>query len=316
MHYEAQEAPLPATTAAVAVITPCLNEESTLAALVSSIAEQSHPPSRWIIVDDGSTDGSVDLARSLTAGLPWAEVIALSADSNGDRNFSKKARAVNTGYERMQQDGVTPDFIACVDADVELPSDFFEVAVQKFDDDSELGVTGGRFLHPVNGELKVRKEHDAHVPGPAQVFRRETFDAIGGYLELRHGGIDTVANYLARREGWTTSTFDDLTFTHARQMGTGGGRSLMRAAYQLGQQDWDLGTLPEFEALKVVKDLREEPIVIGSLLRAVGYLISVVRRRDRSTPPDVQSFIRAEQRARLEELLPSWFPLRPDKERF
>ncbi|MEE9416232.1 MAG: glycosyltransferase family 2 protein [Acidimicrobiales bacterium] len=291
-----------ATAPTIALVTPCHNEHDNLDALVASIDEQDLAPVRWIIVDDGSSDDTFARAQKLTGHLRWVEVHRRSGDTR-KRSFESKARAVNAAAGHLK--GVEFSYLACIDADVVLPPDFLSVAVSKFESDLSLGITGGRFVHPVKGQLRERREPQSHVPGPAQVFRRKVFDEIGGYLELQHGGIDTVANYTARHHGWKTSTFPDLTFHHTRQLGTGGGRSLLRAAFHLGQQDWDLGNLGLFELLKVAKDVREQPILLGAVVRLAGYCESALRRGDRSTPPLVRDFIRAEQRQRLRAAVPN-----------
>lgn len=280
----------------IVVVTPCHNEENNLQALVNSLEMQALLPVAWVIVDDGSSDDTANRAEMLTEHIGWASVIR--RPNNGlKRSFESKARAVN---EAVQSLGVMSfAYVACVDADVMLPNSFLKSAVTRFESDPRLGVTGGRFVHPVNGQLRERKEPQSHVPGPAQVFRRETFEQVGGYQELRHGGIDTVANYMARERGWTTSTFPELSFNHTRQVGTGGGRTLRRAAFHLGQQDWDLGNLVPFELLKITKDVFERPRLIGAMCRAAGYCWEGMRRSEQSTPESVRSFIRGEQRDRI-----------------
>ena len=108
------------------------------------------------------------------------------------RTFAKKARAVNYGFSTVR--ATDAGVLGCLDADVALPEEFLARSADRFLASPRLGVTGGRFRHPVNGEMAVREEHHAHVPGPAQLFRWEAFAEMDGYLELRHGGIDTMAN--------------------------------------------------------------------------------------------------------------------------
>ncbi|WP_298342382.1 glycosyltransferase family A protein [Ferrimicrobium sp.] len=56
----------------ISVIVTCYNAHATLAAALTSVAVQSYPPSEIIIVDDGSTDDSVAIARSV---MPAATII-------------------------------------------------------------------------------------------------------------------------------------------------------------------------------------------------------------------------------------------------
>ena len=61
-------------------------------------------------------------------------------------------------------------------------------------DDASLGVTGGMYHEVENGRsLLAGRAYGDHVPGPAQVFRREVFDQVEGYQPWEFGGDDVVS---------------------------------------------------------------------------------------------------------------------------
>ena len=68
-----------------------------------------------------------------------------------------------------------------------------------------------------------------HVNGQCQLFRRECFEEIGGYVPIKGGGIDWVAVTTARMKGWKTRSFDERVFHHHRKMGTAGTQRARRA---------------------------------------------------------------------------------------
>lgn len=65
---------------AVSVVTPVWNAQATLAATVASVAAQSLPDWEMWLVDDGSTDGSLTLAKTLAARDPRLRVLSLGAN--------------------------------------------------------------------------------------------------------------------------------------------------------------------------------------------------------------------------------------------
>src|ERR671911_1494972 len=65
-----------ATPMRYAVVTPVRNELSNLRRVSASLAGQSVRPACWVIVDTGSTDGTVDLARSLAGEHAWIEFLS------------------------------------------------------------------------------------------------------------------------------------------------------------------------------------------------------------------------------------------------
>src|SRR3982074_539679 len=61
------------------VVTPARNEASNLAALAACLVAQTMPPESWIIVDDGSMDGTSESAQELARNHAWATVLTLPA---------------------------------------------------------------------------------------------------------------------------------------------------------------------------------------------------------------------------------------------
>ena len=282
----------------LAAVTPAFNEADRLPELCASVGRQTLLPVCWIIVDDGSTDGTRDRAIEATASLDFVTVV--SREEHEERSFASKVGAFQYGVSQL--DGVSYDHLACFDADVILPDRYVEEIVRGLDLDPELGVTGGLYRHPVGKRLVVDRPPMNQVPGPAQVFRRTAFEDIGGYHGMPYGGEDALANVAARMHGWTTRCRPDLVVDHNRRMGTGGDQHPVRAEYDKGRQDYDMGSHPLFEVGKLMKRLTWPPYVVGGLARALGYLRGVLGRT-RTAPDDVVRFWRDEQLGRIRALL-------------
>ena len=87
-----------------ALITPAWNEETHLDDVIRSVTGQTVLPVRWIIVSDGSTDRTDEIAQSYALRFPWIRLLRL--ERSPVRHFAGKAHAVNAGYESLEVDGL------------------------------------------------------------------------------------------------------------------------------------------------------------------------------------------------------------------
>ncbi len=113
-----------------------------------------------------------------------------------------------------------------------------------------------------------------HVSGACQVFRRECFEAIGGYTPVKGGSIDHIAVISARMKGWKTRTFTEKSCLHHRTMGTAG-RSLLQSRFKLGLKDYSMGNHPIWEFFRATRQMTLPPVLTGGLALAAGYLWGV-----------------------------------------
>ncbi len=275
------------------VVTPAHNEQATLRALADSIVEQTVWPDLWVIVDDRSRDNTSLVAQEIAAEIPFAVMINRTDRGDTERHFAGKVGAFATGYEQFSND--EHRFVACVDADVILPDHYFERVLKEFEARPTLGVTGGVYIDPLG---RVGRHGGGSVPGPAQVFRRLAYDQIGGFRPLPRGGEDALACAYARKYGWVSEALEDLQFRHLRSQGTGGGQSKLRAAFDHGRQDWDVGMDPLFEVVRMIPRIFQKPYGVAVLSRLAGYAYGAIKRT-RQVDTDIMKFSRREQRQRL-----------------
>ncbi len=287
------------TVTQLIAITPACNEAERLGVLAGSLASQTCRPARWVVVTNGCTDDTEAVAERLAVEYgDWVQPLHLGR--TGRRSFAAKAHAVAAGIESAQSPSVK--FVACIDADVVLPIDYFERVIEAMRETPDLGIAGGVYREPVGRRGRIGGHRGGHVPGPAQVMRMEVYNAIGGYRPLRFGGLDAVACFSARQAGWRTGVIEGLEYDHSRVMGTGGGVSRVKAEYLKGRQDRALGSAVSFEVPKVVRRLASSPFVIGGVARGAGYIRGAFDG-DRELEPELVAFIRSEQRERVRSLL-------------
>lgn len=276
------------------LITPARNEEAYLEKTIRSVIAQTVLPLRWIIVDDGSTDGTEEIARKYCSRFDWMELVRMP--DRCDRDFAGKVHCFRAGYRLIEN--LEFNIIGNLDADLSFESDYFEYLLAQFSENPELGVTGTPFVEDSSYSYDYRYTNIEHVSGACQLFRRECFESIGGYMPIKEGGVDWVAVTTARMRGWKTRTFTDKYLFHHRKMGTGKTGPLA-ARFSLGRQDYYLGNHPLWQVFRMFYHMKYKPYLIGGLSLYAGYAAAGLQRRKRPVPQELVAFIRREQIERL-----------------
>jgi len=277
------------------LITAARDEEAYIEDLLSSVMAQTLQPLRWLIMSDGSTDRTDEIVRGYAAECPFIELVRVTPDEH--RSFGSKARAINEAHRRLQD--MTWEYLGILDADVSFESNYYEQLLPKFEKDPRLGIGGGYVMDTSrNGFKGHTMSVNWSVRGPVQMFRRACFQDIGGYLPLPHGGIDCVAEIMARMHGWNVRTFPELTAFHHRTTGTET-QGYMRARFKLGLQNYATGYHPLFMLARTFARVAERPYMAGAAALLAGYVSGALRREPRQVPPDVVRFLRREQMKRL-----------------
>ena len=291
-----------ATALSYVLVTPARNEEAFIDNTIRSVAAQTRRPLRWIIVSDGSTDGTDDIVRSHAAHHPWIKLVRMP--ERRDRQFAAKANAFNAGCERLGH--LQFDLIGNLDADITFASDYFEFLLGRFAEDPELGVAGTPFVEDPDRPDRHTYAHDGsnlnHVSGACQIFRRNCFEAVGGYVPIKGGAIDWIAVTTARMKGWKTRTFVERVCYHHRKIGTGHGNPLT-ARFHYGRKAYYVGGHPAWELVRGIFQMRSSPIVVGGLCFMAGYVWAGIARTPRPVSDELMAFHRKEQLTRLKHLL-------------
>jgi glycosyltransferase involved in cell wall biosynthesis len=253
-------------------------------------------PERWVIVDDGSTDRTAEIVQSYTTRFPWIELV--QRPPRVDRSFAGKVHAFNLGLERVSS--VPFEVIGNLDADLSFAPDYLEFLMQKFSEDVRLGVAGTPFIENGYDSAKDSFEGETHVAGGCQLFRRQCFEEIGGYIANPAGGVDWIAVTTARMRGWKTCSFPEKRFHHYRSLGTAE-RGMIASLFSYGEKDYYLGGSPVWQVFRVCYRGARHPIAGCALL--AGYLWAALRRVKRPVSPELMRFHRREQMKKLRVIL-------------
>lgn len=283
------------------LITPARNEEQFIEKTIQSMIQQTVLPIKWIIVNDGSTDGTGNIVKRYLSGHRWMEMVEVP--QREDRSFAKKVHSFNAGLERVKS--LEYEVIGNVDADISFDKDHLEFLLSKFKDDATLGVVGTVFRE----EGGYSSENDSfeghtHVSGQCQLFRRECFRDIGGYVPHKAGGIDWIAVATARMRGWKTRSFREKWFFHHRHLGTAE-RGVIASLFSYGEKDYYLGGHPVWEIFRVAYRMTKNPYLIGGLVLGLGYIWAFLSRVERPVSDELMKFHRNEQLLKLKTILKS-----------
>jgi glycosyltransferase involved in cell wall biosynthesis len=277
------------------LVTPARNEAKFIERTLRSVVEQTRRPMRWIVVSDGSTDGTDEIVQRYADRHAWIELLRL--DRPDGRDFARKARAFNAGSERLRR--VAYDIIGNLDADLSFDDEYLAFLVDRFGEMPALGVAGTPFLEG-GAYYDYQFTSIAHVSGGCQLFRKECFAELGGYVPIERGGIDWIAVTTARMNGWQTRTFVEKVCVHHRQMGRAG--STWRIWFRRGEQDYRLGGHPLWQVARSVYQAKSRPYGVRGLMLLSGYAYASIKRTQRPISNALLRFHRAEQLARLKRV--------------
>jgi glycosyltransferase involved in cell wall biosynthesis len=288
------------------LISSARNEAAFIQMTLDSMVAQTQLPERWVIVDDGSTDRTAEIVEPYIKRYPW--LMLVRNPRRESRNFAAKANAVNGALAKIQD--LDFDVVGNLDADTSFGPDYMEFLMRKLAGDPKLGVVGTPFTQD-GGYDSTRDsfEGENYVAGPIQLFRRECWNDIGGYIANPAGGVDWIAVMMARMKGWGVRSFDDKRYHHHRSMGTAG-RTDFAAMFSYGEKDYYLGNALVWQLFRVTYRAVKKPYVAGGFALFSGYCWAALRRTKRPISPELVRFHRADQMRKLGAILQSAFKLR------
>ena len=275
------------------LITPARNEATFIEQTIQSVIRQTILPIKWVIVSDGSTDGTDDIVKKYTVEHRWIELARMP--ERRERHFAGKAHAFNRGYEIVR--ALHYEVIGNLDADISFEEDYLSFILGKFGENPRLGVGGTPFREEAQ-QYDYRFTSTEHVSGACQLFRRECFEAIGGYRPLKAGGVDLAAVISARMQGWETRTFTERTCVHHKKTQDVVNKSI-KDTVRSGYHDYLMGTHPLWQISRSVYQMSRRPVLVGGAALLGGYLWAMATRAERIVPQELIAFRGKEQMARL-----------------
>lgn len=271
--------------ASYCIISPVRDEIRYARRTLDSVVAQTVPPDLWVIVDDGSTDGTSELLQDYAARYPFIQIV--TRQNRGSRRVG--GGVVEAFYEGWAvAEPHRHDFLSKLDLDLDLPLGYFEGLLAIMAADPRVGTVSGKAYYPgpsnpegrFDGELISENIGDDVSLGMTKFWRRECFEQIGGLIpQVLWDGIDC---YKARMLGWKAYSTDrpDLRFIHLRPMGSSH-KGIITGRQRWGSGHWIMGSLPLFVVATSVNRMRYRPYVSGGLAMLLGYAKAAMQRTPR-----------------------------------
>lgn len=266
----------------VTVIIPVFNEELFLEKSVMSLLSQTYAPKEVVLVDDGSTDNSLAIAKTLSENFPSVSLLTSSQQSTHEPG-KKVVQAFYRGFESLR---FSWDVICKFDADILLPPNYLEKVVQAFSAQSDLGMFSGILTIEEDGVWKPESVSASnHVRGPIKAYSKKCFQSICGIQPAL--GWDTLDELLAQYNGFSVKTDQYLLVKHLRHTGKGYTSSAAKSKgavfYQLGYGFF----------LGIIASIKWSFTQRGSLLSVImGFLSAWFSNRSKLVTRSQAAFIR------------------------
>lgn len=271
------------------LVTPAKNEEQNLPEVSKSVIGQKLKPELWVIVDDGSTDGTPSILEDLQASYSWIQSIRLPPrprDITFHYSYVCK-QGFDYALEYCRENDIELEYIGLLDADTVLEKNYFGKLLIEFEKDNSLGIASGGIYYDIGGKLS-REVTTKHLPrGTGRVWRKECFLETGGYQV--EPSPDSISNIKALRRGWRLMQCTDVVQIQKRKTSAAGG--LWHGYIKNGWMAYYLGKNPFISLLNVLYYSLKSPHYTGAAY-FWGYFGSAIRREKKIQDSEIRAYYR------------------------
>ncbi len=260
----------------VAVVIPARNEENFIGTTLKALFGQHSRPSKVVVVSDGSTDTTAEVASS--AG---AEVVAMPDRGYNVLGTPVLAGVINRGLERLQERGYgsNDDYVMILGADHVLPPHYITTVLDLMGTEKDIAICSGQ----IAGERSV-------VPRGSGRMVRAGFWSEIGFRYPENYGFETYLLLKAQQQGYKVKVLNDLATQTLRKTG----RNYKKSAYlSYGKSLKALGYSRLYSAARIGLVSLKHPA--GGFYMVRGYMSSDVETYDQ----ELRSYLSSIQHKRI-----------------
>lgn len=196
------------------IVIPAHNEAKFLKQTLDSLVNQSHLPKQLVIVNDDSSDDTLNIINDIVRQYDWISSISITSS----KEHTPGSKVVNAFYKGLETLDENYDIVCKFDADLIFPNNYIESISKLFESDSTIGIAGGLPYIKINGKWVFEKvASKTHVRGPLKAYRKACFEKIGGIKSSI--GWDTLDVLMAQYHGWKIATDKSLHVKHLKPTG-------------------------------------------------------------------------------------------------
>lgn len=270
--------------------TPCRDERAGLPEVLAAMEAQEHRPALWLVVDDGSTDGSLQWLQEQAETRDWLEVVRApeaATEYLGAHVARIKRWGLEQAIQRVMERGVEPAHAGVIDADIVAPPDHYRRLAEVLESHPLMGVVSSIVVSRApDGSLVREKYQREDLPrGGTQFFKVACLDSIGGLPPFP--GFDGAANVKARLRGWRCRLVTDLEAVQMRETATRFGAAAGYA--RKGRYAWFLGHHPLLIAARTVAYSARPPRAAGVHF-ARAWLKEALAGTERCPDPEIRNY--------------------------
>lgn len=275
------------------IVSTVRNEVGTIGTTLDSVVKQSITPTRWVIINDGSTDGTQEILSEYENRYDWIEII--NFDDKGFMDYESAHKKLQWGLKRILS--YRNDFIVKLDADISFNEEYFDKIFSRFDEDPKLGIAGGFFYVSEGGQMRLEDSPAYHVRGGSKIYRIKCWEAIGGFVNKL--GYDMIDEIQANMKGWKTRSFPDIKVIHHRK--TGGTKGPVGWNIYAGKLNYLVWYHPLYMVVKSIKiAATQKPYLFTGFGLLYGFVRCYFKRMPRSIyDPEFKKYIRRQQLNRI-----------------